>query len=127
MPEEKKTVRCTFGRHERLHSQKDFQLILKTGRRLVHPAFLIYIYFQRGASLCRLGLVTSRKVGTAVQRNRLKRRIREIFRLNKHRIKPGVEIVVILRNNGVRQEYKQLETAFLSLLQRAGAMLPAVS
>jgi len=123
MTAESRHVRSTFGYHERLHHLKDFQRVLKSGRRLVHPALFIYIYKREDSSpLRRLGLVTNRKVGTAVERNRLKRRFREIFRLNKHRLVPGVDIIFVARPGGKALNYHQLEAVILSLWQRAQVM-----
>ncbi len=115
--------RYTLSYNERIHLQKDFQQVLTRGRRLVHPALSIYIY-RRGDALParRMGLVTSRKVGGAVQRNRLKRRLRELFRLHKNELEPGLDVIFILRSDGTKLNYQQLEAVVISLWQRAGAL-----
>jgi ribonuclease P protein component len=118
------TERFTFRHAEKLHRQDDFQHVLSSGRRLVHPAIFIYIYPRNdGTQLRRLGLITSRKVGGAVERNRLKRRLREIFRLHKHALKPGLDIIFVLRRAALDLTYQQLESVVLSLFRKADALI----
>jgi ribonuclease P protein component len=66
-----------------------------------------------------MGLVTSRKLGLAVDRNRLKRRIREIFRLNKQRLLPNTDLVFTPRSMAMSLNYKQLEAVVFALLAKA--------
>jgi len=68
----------------------------------------------------RLGLVVSRRLGNAVKRNKLKRRIREIFRLNKHRIIKSVDIIVIPQKESVNLQYDKLEKTIINLWIKAG-------
>lgn len=91
---------------------------------MVHPAVFIYVLpAQDGSQNRRLGLITSSKVGIAVKRNLIKRRLREIFRLNKHKIKPGTDIVFILRKGADKFEFHKLEEAILSLLGKASSLI----
>jgi len=68
-------------------------------------------------SLSRHGFAVTKKVGKAVQRNRVKRVLREIMRLQS--LKPGWDIVFIARSVAVNVNYHQLERAVTSLLARA--------
>ena len=91
---------------------------------MVHPAVFIYAFVrQDDPKNRRLGLVTSSKVGIAVKRNLIKRRLREIFRLNKHKIKPGTDIVFILRKGADRFDFHKLEEDILLLLARSKYLL----
>jgi ribonuclease P protein component len=65
----------------------------------------------------RSGLSVSKKVGKAVVRNKVKRRLREIIRLTP--LKPGWDIVLIARTNSTEAKYKDLEEAVIDLLNRA--------
>lgn len=115
--------RYTFRHAEKLHLQKDFQRVLKSGRRLAHPAIFIFIFVrQDGSSIRRLGLITGRKLGTAVERNRLKRRLRELFRLHKQHLVPGVDVIFLPRSGAPGLNYRQLESVVLSLLSKAGVL-----
>jgi len=118
-------MRFTLRFAEKLHSQKDFQQILKSGRKLVHPALFVYVLSpvsDRGKPMSRMGLITGRKVGIAADRNRVKRRLREIFRLNKNDIKPNSDIIFVPRSPAVAMNYKQLESVVFSLLSKAGVL-----
>jgi ribonuclease P protein component len=116
--------RNTFSRAEKLHLQKDFRRAFKSGRKMVHPAIFIYIYPGNGmAQTRRLGLVVSGKLGGAVERNRLKRRLREIFRLNKAQLSPALDIVFVPRPGACELNFEALRSAVLGAFQKAGVFV----
>ena len=71
----------------------------------------------------RAGITTGKKLGHAVVRNRARRRLREVYRLNEHRFKPGYDIVVVARSRCVDADFKKLTKAYLSLAQKAGILI----
>jgi ribonuclease P protein component len=110
----------SFAYFERLHIQSDFNKVFKNGLRLESKAVRILAYIRKdGQDLRRLGLVTSKRVGTAVVRNRTKRRLREIFRTNKHLLEPGLDLIFILKPETALLDYKKLESLVLILLKNA--------
>ena len=70
---------------------------------------------QRGS---RLGLTVSTKLGHAVVRNRVRRRLREIDRLNEDRLSAGWDVVVVARVRAASSDYHQLERSFLKLADK---------
>lgn len=69
-----------------------------------------------------MGLTVSAKLGHAVVRNRIRRRLREIYRLNEGRFRVGFDIVVVARSRAVTAEYAELEKAYLSLADKLGLL-----
>lgn len=70
----------------------------------------------------RVGLTVSKKLGCAVVRNRVRRRLREVYRLNEDRFSPGWDIVVVARSRCVNADFGKLTQAFLSLADKAGIL-----
>ncbi|MBR2937861.1 MAG: ribonuclease P protein component [Oscillospiraceae bacterium] len=70
----------------------------------------------------RVGITASKKLGHAVVRNRVRRRLREIYRLNEELFTPGWDIVVVARSRCIHADFKKLTHAYLSLAQKAGVL-----
>ena len=73
----------------------------------------------------RVGFTVSKKLGHAVVRNRTRRRLREIYRLNEHRFARGYDIVVVARSAAVDADFAVLERAYLNLAKKAGILSEA--
>jgi ribonuclease P protein component len=71
----------------------------------------------------RAGFVTSRRVGGAVVRNRVRRRLREIVRQHQHELRAGFCIVLIAKNTAATASYRSLEDEWLRLARRASILL----
>ncbi len=70
----------------------------------------------------RVGITVSKKLGHAVVRNRVRRRLREVYRLNEDRFSPGWDIVVVARSKAVHSDFARLTEAYLALAQKAGVL-----
>lgn len=91
------TIRYTFTKAERLLRKKEFDKVFDEGTVFKNKFLVLYV--APGVQKCsRMGLVVSKKIGNAVRRNRVKRLLREVFRLNKNRLTVPVDIVIIPRN-----------------------------
>jgi ribonuclease P protein component len=87
-----------FPREARIRHSREFREIGSSGRRYAASAFVLQVGAEKvGSGQARLGLTVSRKVGNAVVRNRVKRRIREWFRRDGRALVPGRDLVVIAR------------------------------
>ena len=70
----------------------------------------------------RVGVTVSKKLGKAVVRNRVRRRLREVYRLHESRFLPGWDIVVVARGRAVDASFPDLTRAYLSLAKKAGIL-----
>ena len=70
----------------------------------------------------RVGLTVGKKLGHAVVRNRVRRRLREVYRLNEDRFLPGWDIVVVARSRCITASFPQLTQAYLALAEKAGIL-----
>ena len=70
----------------------------------------------------RVGITAGKKLGHAVVRNRVRRRLREIYRLNEDKFTPGWDIVVVARSRCISADFRKLTDAYLSLAEKAGIL-----
>ena len=70
----------------------------------------------------RVGFTVSKKLGHAVVRNRTRRRLREIYRLNEEKFSPGWDIVVVARSRAVDAPFSALTRSYLNLAKKAGIL-----
>lgn len=105
---------------EKLHTCADFNRVFKNGKKLKTVFVDIYVLNRNDNNeIRRLGLITSKKVGNAVCRNTAKRRLREIFRTNKHKLTPGLDIIFILKPQITSIGYSKLKSCILDCLKSA--------
>ena len=71
----------------------------------------------------RVGITVSKKLGKAHIRNRTRRRIREVYRLNEEKFLPGWDIVVVARTNAVDAPFEKLVRSYLNLARKAGILI----
>ncbi|NLB42006.1 MAG: ribonuclease P protein component [Clostridiales bacterium] len=105
----------------RLRKNKDFQYTYKKGRSSGHPLLVSLHRKPRNAEI-RIGYTVTQKFGNAVQRNRIKRQLREILRLQLPRLKQGYDVIFIVRREAKGASYKSLEDAVNQLLKRSNLL-----
>ena len=106
-----------------LKENRVFRRLYAKGRSAVSPTMVLYCR-KNGRRENRLGLTTGTKLGHAVVRNRVRRRLREIYRLQEHRLSPGSDIVVVARVRAVYSRYAELERDFLRLAKKLQLLSP---
>ena len=70
----------------------------------------------------RVGITTGKKLGHAVVRNRVRRRLREVYRLNEDKFTSGWDIVVVARSRCISADFRKLTDAYLTLAEKAGVL-----
>ena len=95
-----------------LKKNSDFRRLYAKGKSAVNPYLAVYCRRNR-TGLNRLGYTVSVKLGGAVVRNRVRRRLREIARLHMPELKSGWDIVLVARKRCVEAEYARMDAAFL--------------
>jgi ribonuclease P protein component len=111
----------SFRPAEHLRRPADFRRVYER-RRSASDAWLIVYACENGLPHLRLGLSVSRKVGGAVQRNRLRRLYREAFRLTKHDMPVGLDLVVIPRK-AEEPAFEELKRSLPRLVQQVARKL----
>ena len=104
-----------------LKKNSDFHRLYAKGKSAVNPYLVVYCRKNReGRS--RFGYTVSARLGHAVVRNRVRRRLREIVRLNGARLVPGYDVVIVARSRCVDAEYRKMEEAYLKAIKKLGLL-----
>ena len=85
------------------------------------PALVVY-FRKNYTGTNRVGITVTAKLGKAVQRNRVRRRLREIYRLNEDKLRRGPDIILVARTRARYSSYQELDSAFLGLCARLGLL-----
>ncbi|MCC6454065.1 MAG: ribonuclease P protein component [Caldilineaceae bacterium] len=102
----------------RVRKNERFQEIRKLGRSYTNE-LLVLCLLPNHLPYSRCGFSVSSRIGNAVHRNRIKRRLREAMRLRMDTIKPGWDLVFIARHPIRSADYQEMDTACARLLRRA--------
>jgi ribonuclease P protein component len=113
-----------FSKFERVLDRKDFVNLNRSGQRLRTEHFTVFVA-KNGLSRTRLGITVSKRVGGAVTRNRLKRLIREVFRLHKGLFPSSCDIVVSARESAGQLDFREVKEELLGLVSNSTLRLHA--
>ena len=111
--------RLRLGRQSRLAQSRDFMRLRQQGQRLALGCLIANWSKLPDGSRPKLGVVTSKKIGGAVQRSRARRLLRESFRQHQHEFAQPVELVLVARNSIAGKKFADVERDFLAALNRA--------
>lgn len=108
----------------RLRHPADFARLREAGRAFRHPLLTLSVA-PNGLPNNRYGFIVTRRVGNAIRRNRVRRRIREAVRAAHPGLSAGYDLVWVARNECVKATYNEIGDAVEALLRRARLYRPA--
>ena len=99
-----------------------FRRLYGRGKSAVNPCLALYCR-RNNLGYSRLGLTVGVKLGKAVVRNRVRRRLREVYRTNEDKIRPGYDIVVVARVRACHSRYAELQRQFPRTADKLGLLI----
>jgi ribonuclease P protein component len=105
-------------RHYRLRRNSDFMRVRRFGKTYASP-LMVLAFLRNEFDHSRFGFVVSKRLGKAVQRNKVKRRMREATRLRIPKIKSGFDLVLIARRPIAQASYQEIEHTLEHLIKKA--------
>lgn len=116
------SARLQLPRSRRITMSRDFTRVRNQGQRLAVGCLIANWLPLQGELPNRIGVITGKKIGGAVQRNRARRLLRESFRLHQHEFSQPVDLVLVARNSIVGKTFSEVEKDFLQVLRRGGLL-----
>ena len=107
-----------------LKENRAFRRLYAKGKSAVGPSLVLYCR-RNGRKENRFGITAGTKLGHAVVRNRVRRRLREIYRLREDQLRTGYDIVVVARVRAVHSRYADLDKQFFRLAKKLQLLRPA--
>ena len=114
--------RLGFARSQRLKQGRDFARARQEGQRVVLGCLIANWRRLPADATTRLGVVTSKKIGGAVVRNRARRLMREAFRVHQGELTQPVDLVLVARQSIAGRGLAEVEKDFLATMGRAGLL-----
>ena len=119
-----------LAKNDRIYLNNDFKDILEHGVKVYGKGLVLWyrLYPQEGeagvlkprpSQQARIGIIVSKKLGNAVQRNRCKRLLKEAFRINRHLLKDSADCIFCPKDIEFFKDYSTAGAAFLSLVKKA--------
>lgn len=105
-----------------LRNNSDFKTVYKEGISRANKLLILYL-LENNTNRNSLGISVSKKVGNSVVRHRLKRLIKESYRLHENMFNSGLNIVVIARVGADKADYKEIESALLHLMRLTNVII----
>lgn len=104
-----------------LKKNHEFRRLYRKGASAVAGSMVLYCRKNR-LGHNRLGVTVSVKLGNAVKRNRARRRLREVYRLNSPRLAQGWDLILVARGRTLTASWKELNDSFLRLGRKLGLL-----
>jgi ribonuclease P protein component len=114
----------SFPKTKRLTRPVEFGRVKSEGRAEGGRMLVLGVLAKQDEKLFRVGFITSKRIGGAVVRNRVRRRMRDIVRTGQAQLRPGFWFVLIARPAAARASYGELKDEWLRLAERASILAP---
>lgn len=101
-----------------LRKNNSFQAVYRTGKSYANRSMVLYVLPNDGDNR-KIGFAAGKRLGNAVIRNRVKRLLREAYRLNQHKLSAGFDLILVGRQAMVKSRYNNVARAFLDLCNKA--------
>ena len=111
-------MKYTLPKCGRLHENSQFQAVYRTGRSVANRMAVLYLV-PNGQAVNQIGFAAGKRLGNAVVRNRVKRLLRESYRLQQHQLLKGYDLVLVGRQAMIKADLQKTVNAFLDLCLRA--------
>jgi ribonuclease P protein component len=115
-------ARRGLGRRSRIKQGRDFLRVRQAGERAVKGCLIANWLRLPLEARSRLGVVVSKKVGNAVVRSRVKRLLRESYRVHQHELAQPVDLVLVARPSIADRDFAGVERDLISTLRQAGLL-----
>ena len=119
-----KSSRQSFSKAKRLTQTAEFTAVKFQGKTYRGPLLVLGVLVQKEEKAFRAGFITTKRLGGAVLRNRVRRRLRDVVRKEQGRLQSGVWIVLVARSAAARAPYQELKDEWLRLAERASILAP---
>ncbi|MDD5065569.1 MAG: ribonuclease P protein component [bacterium] len=107
-----------LNKEEHIRSRKEVEQVFQQGKIQANPYLKIF-YKENSLAWSRFGIIINKKFGNAVERNRAKRHIRELYRMNKNKLVSKSDRLFFIKNEFKSIPFREKEKAFLELLERS--------
>ena len=111
-----------FLKSERLKSSLEFKAVFQQCRKVEDALLALYVQFEDKAGTGKFGISLGRALGKAHRRNRLKRRLREIYRVEREQFRAGHRVILIPKRGSAQRTFEELRGSLLALASRAGLL-----
>ena len=102
--------------------RREFQRVYAAKKTFADSLLVLHVEMNANGEAGKVGFAAGKKLGNAVTRNRLKRLMRESWRLNRHRFKGGFCALLVARRRAVGARYADVEKSLLSVMDEAGLL-----
>lgn len=106
-------------KENRLRKNMEFKKVYKSGKNYWNRNLIVYVR-RNGTDKTRIGISITKRVGNAVVRNKLKRRIREVSRVYLPNLRKGYDLIFIPKKNAVDLSFAELESAIMHIYRISG-------